>query len=160
MKEKKQEAKKQKSTRPSLVVYPGKNVGIVLHRDGRVRFQMLGSDPQPAPKFEVDEAYDFVADKSWNRAIAGLDGIHEAFDAKDKLDDAIAVLEDIVESASLRHCPSDHKAGVTKGDVEVCLEKDCLNARIDSFTVPDYESARKPKRSPKPKQSTGQQRLT
>lgn len=122
-------------SRPTLVIEGGKNLGVVLHRDGRVRFQVLGPDPQPVPSHVVED-FDMVADRSWSLAVAGLDSIREAFDAKDQLEDAKSLVERLSEG---RECY--HDQAVTASGVAVCVDEKCVYAEADKLLVDDYATA-------------------
>lgn len=135
-----------RSPRPSIVIRPKGTVGVILHRDGSVRFHLLGKGEMPAPDHAF-EPFDLVTDKTWNMAAAGLSSIREAFEAKDKLEATLDVLQQFVEGNECYH----DEQGQTKSGVSVCLKEGCKCAAADALLVEDYETARKPKRTRKTK---------
>lgn len=88
------------SPRRTLVIAPGKNVGVILHRDGRLRIQRLGPDPQPEPEWRVEE-FDLTTDRSWNVAFTDPREIATFHDKADRLDVALGLLEDALDSGRL-----------------------------------------------------------
>lgn len=119
-----------------LYVLPKGNIGVLLFMDGTVGFHPLGSTTDVSYQFE--SGFDLKANKNWYHASAGLDSIHEAFEAVDKLDDALGVLEEFLERD---YC--SHDTFETESGEEVCLDPDCRVARAEALLVEDYETARR-----------------
>lgn len=126
-----------RAQRQTIVIRPQANVGVVLHHDGSVRFQLLGEGDLPAPAHAV-EPFDLVTDKTWNVAIAGLSSIRDAFAKADQLDDAHDALQAMLD---IHHCA--HKTTTTKSGVDVCTREHCPSAKAEAVIIDDYETAPK-----------------
>jgi hypothetical protein len=128
-------------TRPSIVIRKNGNVGIVLHKDGSVRFQRLGPYPQPLPDHAIEE-FDMVTDKTWSIAASGLSRIFEwQRKSEDVLPEALELLEKLMERTRWM---CEHTTYETDSGLLVCKHKGCDVQRASKLLVEDYDTAKFP----------------